>query len=125
MRIALLIAFMLLSLGSSSAEISNKEEGRRVDKAFWLTTAISTASTVADIEVTAHALQKPNCHEQNPLFGTRPSRARMYAISIPATAGYALLGHFLKRHAVRIWAMPQLSLTAGHTVGAAFSAQCF
>lgn len=121
MRTAFIVAFMLLSLGSSSA----KDEGKGVDKAFWFTTAASASATAADIEVTARALQNPNCHEHNPLFGTRPSRAKMYAISVPATAGYALLGHFLKRHGVKIWAAPQLSLTAGHTVGAVLSAQCF
>ena len=125
MRAAFLVAFMLLFLNSSFAETIIKEKSRGVDKAFWLTTAVSAASTVADIEVTAHALQNPNCRERNPLFGTRPSRAKMYSISMPATTAYSLLGHVLKRHGIRIWAVPQLSLTAGHTVGAVLSAQCF
>lgn len=86
---------------------------------------MAAASTVSDIEVTAHALQNPNCSEHSPLFGSHPSRAKMYGISVPATAAYGVVGYLLKKRGVKLWAVPQLSLTAGHGIGSALSARCF
>ena len=125
MRARLIVALILLFGVSATAEITKEKSGKIADKKFWAMTALSAASTVADIEVTAHALQNPNCHEHNPLLGTHPSRAKMYGISVPATTAYALVGYLLKKRGVKIWAVPQLSLTGGHALGSGLSARCF
>ena len=124
MKRALILVFCFCSL-SAVAQDLRAEQTKTADRKFWTVTGLAAASTVSDVEVTAHALQNPNCTEHNPLFGSHPSRARMYGVSIPATAGYALLGYWLKKRHVNLWAVPQLSLTAGHGIGSALSARCF
>ena len=125
MRAGWMVAVVLLLGVSATAEIAKEQPSKVADKKFWAITALSAASTVADIEVTAHALQNPNCHEHNPLLGTHPSRAKMYGISVPASTAYALVGYLLKKRGVKIWAVPQLSLTGGHVLGSGLGARCF
>ena len=124
MKRALILVFCLCSL-SALAQDLRAEKTKTADRKFWTVTGLAAASTVSDVEVTAHALQNPNCSEHNPLFGSHPSRAKMYGVSVPATAAYALVGYWLKKRGVKLWAVPQLSLTAGHGVGSALSARCF
>jgi hypothetical protein len=118
------VAFLLISL-TAAAQNTWQETRKTADRKFWAMTALSSASTVSDIEVTAHALQNPNCVEHNPLFGSHPSRAKMYGVSIPASAAYTMVGYWLKKRGVKLWAVPQLSLTGGHAVGSALSSRCF
>jgi len=124
MKRALIIAFFL-SCSCAAAQDFRTEKSKTADRKFWTVTGLAAAATVSDIEVTAHALQNPNCSEHNPLFGSHPSRAKMYGVSVPATAAYGLVGYFLKKRGVKVWAVPQLSLTAGHGTGSALSARCF
>jgi len=117
-------AFLLISL-TAAAQNTWQENRKTADRKFWAMTALSSASTVSDIEVTAHALQNPNCAEHNPLFGSHPSRAKMYGVSIPASAAYTMVGYWLKKRGVKLWAVPQLSLTGAHAVGSGLSSRCF
>ncbi len=109
----------------AAAQSRNEATPKIADKKFWAVSALAAASTVSDVEVTAHALQNPTCREHNFLMGAHPSRAKMYGISVPATTGYALLGYWLKKHNVTLWAAPQLSLTGAHAVGSVLSSSCF
>lgn len=91
-------------------------------RAFTLLSAVAVASTVADIEFTAHCLAtNPRCREANPLYGSHPSRARMYAIAMPMTAAQIWFSnHLRKKHPERkLWMLPTLSVTVVHSLGAA------
>lgn len=109
----------------AAAQSRNEATPKVADKKFWTVSALTAATTVSDVEITARALQNPNCREHNFLMGAHPSRAKMYGISVPATTGYALLGYWLKKHNVKLWAAPQLSLAGGHAVGSLLSSSCF
>ena len=90
-------------------------------RGFMLLSATAVVSTVADIELTAHCLAtNPNCREANPLFGSHPSRARMYAIAMPMTAAQIWFSnHLRKKHPERkLWMLPTISVTVVHSLGA-------
>ncbi len=59
--------------------------------------AVQIAATVADGETTQWALRShPDAREINPLFGSRPDRAKMYGIAFSITALQILLQHHAK-----------------------------
>lgn len=61
--------------------------GKVADKKFLGFAALQVAATVADFETTQWAQRKaPYGAEQNPLFGSHPSRARMYSIGFSLTS---------------------------------------
>lgn len=66
--------------------IARKRNKHRLNKKFWALWITTIGLAVADVETTAHCVQRPECQEANPLFGKRPSRARMYAIKGGVTA---------------------------------------
>jgi hypothetical protein len=97
------------------------EKGDPHRRAFLLLSVAAGVATVADIEITTHCLQtKPNCREMNPLFGSHPSRGRLYATAVPLTLGQVWFSNYLrKKHPERkLWMLPTLSVTIGHTFGA-------
>jgi hypothetical protein len=51
--------------------------------AMLIADALNLAATVADIEGTQACLHTHTCREANPLFGSKPSRARAYGTAIP------------------------------------------
>ena len=87
---------------------------------FWALTVFSAAMTVADIELTQNCLATVRgCYETDPLYGTHPTRLRMYAINVPINAAVAYVSYkALKgKRLSRVWAWPQLALTATHFGG--------
>ena len=70
---------------------------------YLLMLATATASTIADCESTSALLSDPHNHEINPLFGLRPSRARIYGISLPILAIDAWSSAWAKRRGKRWW----------------------
>lgn len=89
-------------------------------KKFWAVTAFSAAMTVADIELTQNCLATVRgCYETDPIYGTHPSRARMYAINVPINAAVSYLSYktMTGKRLTRMWAWPQLALTATHFGG--------
>jgi len=69
----------------------------RSNRRFWLMAAVEVAATVADGETTQWALRThPDAREINPLFGSRPDRAKMYGIAFSITALQILLQHHAK-----------------------------
>lgn len=69
---------------------------RIADKKFWTLTAVQFGADIFDIETTQAGLRNGGA-EVNPLFGSRPSRAKMYGISFPLTAAVCALEYRLKR----------------------------
>ena len=102
---------------------------KTADRVFWLDTALSVGMTVADVENSMYALNKPGTSEANWLFGSRPTRARYYGITMPVTVLSAYLSWRYKReddaltvaglpgHKYSKWWLPNLLNTAGHTLG--------
>ena len=87
---------------------------------FWALTAFSAAMTVADIELTQNCLATVRgCYETDPLYGTHPSRARMYAINVPinAVVTYVSYKALTGKRLSKLWTWPQLALTATHFGG--------
>ncbi len=67
------------------------------NRRFWLMAGVQIAATVADGETTQWALRShPDAREINPLFGSRPGRAKMYGIAFSITALQILLQHHAK-----------------------------
>jgi hypothetical protein len=93
---------------------------RTFDRTFALLATVSAAMMVADVELTANCVKTvANCREANPLFGSDPSRARLYGVNVPIYAGEVLLSQILRRKFPerKSWMRPFLSLTGAHGVG--------
>jgi len=76
--------------------------------------------TVADIELTQNCLATiRGCYETDPLYGTHPTRMRMYAINVPINALVAYLSYKAMngKRLSKVWSLPQLALTATHFGG--------
>jgi hypothetical protein len=59
--------------------------------------ALNLGATVADIEGTQACLHAHTCSETNPLFGSKPSRARAYGTAMPiAFVAYAMAARLKK-----------------------------
>jgi hypothetical protein len=87
---------------------------------FWALTAFSAAMAVADIELTQNCLATVRgCYETDPLYGTHPTRLRMYAINVPINAAVAYVSYkaLTGRRLSKVWAWPQLARTATHFGG--------
>ncbi len=90
------------------------------DRTFALLATMSAAMMVADLELTANCVKTvTNCREANPLFGSDPSRARLYGVNVPIYAGEVLVSQLLRRKFPerKSWMRPFLSLTGAHGVG--------
>lgn len=89
-------------------------------KKFWALTAFSAAMTVADIELTQNCLAAVRgCYETDPLYGTHPTRARMYAINVPINVAVSYLSYktMTGKRLSKMWAWPQLALAGTHFGG--------
>jgi len=104
---------------------------RTADKAFWITTAISVASTVADMENTRLVLNTGG-RELNPLYGAHPDRLRQYSVSGALFALATYVSYRAKRRqdaeiafGVRPehpkWIVSQLANIGTHAFGIAFT----
>ena len=88
-----------------------------LDRKFATLAAFSAASMLADIELTAHC----SCREVNPLYGSSPTRARLYAINAPFFVGEMMMSRMLRKKfpGSRLWLVPGLSSSAAHMAGVA------
>lgn len=101
------------------------------NRTYWLSTALSLALTVADVENSHYTLNRPGTSEANPLFGAHPGRARYYGICLPIFAVNAYMSYRYKRedqaladaglkgHKYVKWFTPNLLNTAFHALGLA------
>jgi hypothetical protein len=103
---------------------------RVVDKKFIAFAALQLAATVADFETTQWAQRNaPNGAEQNPLFGSHPSRARMYSIGLSLTTFQVYMQYRSKRYGERTgkiknaWIVGALFDTGLHTYLAVHNGQ--
>ena len=103
-----------------------KPSDARTPGEFALLLGAAAAATVLDIESTKFAQQDPEAAEVNRwIYGERPSRSRMYAVSIPVTAALvAWSAHLRSGSSVAAknpwaWRVPLLGLAVGHSVAAA------
>jgi hypothetical protein len=101
-----------------------------VDKKFIAFAALQLAATVADFETTQWAQRNaPNGAEQNPLFGSHPSRPRMYSIGLSLTAFQVYMQYRSKRYGERTgkiknaWIVGALFDTGLHTYLAVHNGQ--
>ncbi len=104
----------------------NAMKTKRPDDEFALLLGAAATATVLDIESTKYAQHDPEAAEVNRwIYGERPSRSRMYAVSIPATAALAVWAAYLKSNSAAdaknrwVWRLPLWGLSIGHSVAAA------
>lgn len=102
------------------ASPAKKLSERRIhgsDRTYWTLAIAGIALTVADYELTQRNMREhPGSRELNPLFGSRPSRSRMYGIGVPLTVAAQVFGWYARR-LTRAWSAPQVSVIVGHTIG--------
>jgi len=82
---------------------------------FWLLTATTIVTTVADIELTQHCIHAGTCREGNLLVPT--DRKKVYAIQLPLAIGISYLGYRWHKDDFKYWWVPQAAVIAGHGVG--------
>jgi len=115
----------LRSLGNPSAALVIQtlppaKPKATIDRSFALLTLFQVLSSVADVESTQYGLSH-GAREENPMFGSHPTRAVQYAISLPMSAGVATLSYMLKKRAPqsRHWIIPQVVYGSIHAGAAA------
>jgi hypothetical protein len=107
-----------------------KRQFKVADRKFWALAALQTGATIADFETTQWAERKaPYGTEENPLFGSHPSRARMYSIGFTLTSAQIFLQYRSKRFGERTgklkhaWIAGALFDTGLHTILAVHNAE--
>jgi hypothetical protein len=102
----------------------NKTKPTRPDE-FVVLLGTAAMALVLDIESTKYAQHDPEAAEVNSwIYGERPSRSRMYAVSVPVTLALAAFAGYLKMNlpadAKNAWAwrLPLWGLSLGHGVAA-------
>jgi hypothetical protein len=85
---------------------------------YLLLLAAATTATIADCETTKAQLSDPNAREGDPIFGSRPSRARLYGISLPLLGLNAFVSAKLKSRHSRAWPVLFGVMTGAHGAAA-------
>jgi hypothetical protein len=105
-------------------ESSHTKAGTPDEFAVLLGTA--AMALVLDIESTKYAQRDPEAAEVNSwIYGERPSRSRMYAVSVPVTLALAAFAGYLKENLPAdakngwAWRLPLWGLSLGHGIAAA------
>jgi len=92
---------------------------------FAVLLGTAAMALVLDVESTKYAQRDPEAAEVNSwVYGERPSRSRMYAVSIPVTVALAAYAGYLKASRSEdgsgpVWKVPLWGLSVGHAVAAA------
>ncbi len=61
-------------------EMKPVKKRRVFDKKFFLATTAVIGATLLDVETTARCFRSKTCAEANPIYGSHPSRAKLYGI---------------------------------------------
>ena len=111
------LLLLLLCCSLSFAATSNAKP--RVSKLF-AAAVIAGLATVADVEVTAHCVKIPACIEGNfGVYGTRPSRAKLYSINVPVTGLGVFFAYAMKHEGFdKTWWVPLAPGIALHSYAA-------
>ena len=88
------------------------------DKSFWILTAASYASVVADIELTQMCLRSGTCREGNPLMPS--GRKTVYPIQLGISTITNIISYKLMKSGNKYWYVPQVAIIGAHGVGASF-----
>jgi hypothetical protein len=109
-----------LALTATTSARWKQKPGKTVDKKFLMLFGMTAALTVADIELTQHCLRAGTCHESNLLYGTNPTRARMYGFTIPILGAQVMFSAWLRHRQPerKEWMISPLVDSAAHGVGA-------
>jgi hypothetical protein len=104
---------------------SSHTKARKPDE-FVVLLGTAAMALVLDIESTKYAQHDPEAAEVNSwIYGERPSRSRMYAVSVPLTLALAAYAGYLKASLSSdakngwAWRLPLWGLSLGHGVAAA------
>ena len=106
--------------------MESTQTNARMPDEFAVLLGTAAMALVLDIESTKYAQHDPDAAEVNSwIYGERPSRGRMYAVSVPVTLAVAAFAGYLKvslsADAKNNWAwrIPLWGLSIGHGVAAA------
>ncbi len=94
---------------------------KRLDKKFWLLWGFAFGMMVADAEITAHCLKRPNCFEGNQILGKKPSRARIYGIKAMPTAVAFYFSQRWKRDDSGGWAILPVAVGSFNGAGVIYN----
>ena len=108
MRMYVLIFLILLVAPSLNAG----------DKTFWILTAASYASAVADVELTQACLRNGACQEGNPLLPS--DRKKLYAIQMGLSTLTSIISYRWMKDDSKYWYVPQVAIIGAHGVGITF-----
>lgn len=76
--------------------------------------AISTVLMSADLGLTNSCLQANRCQEVNPLYGSRPSTARLFGTGLSIRALTAVITYKMKQGKHPKWWLPNAVMSAAH-----------
>jgi hypothetical protein len=84
------------------------------------------SAVVADIETTRAAVSTSRCQEMVPLYGSHPSRLRLYGIMGSLEAAHSFAGYRLRRsgRAQKLSKITGLMSGAGHAFAAVSNSHC-
>jgi hypothetical protein len=106
--------------------MESTDSNARTRGEFAVLLATTAMATMLDIESTKYAQRDPESAEVNSwIYGERPSRSRMYAVSVPVTLVLAAIAGYLKVNLTAdaknrwAWQLPLWGLSIGHGVAAA------
>ncbi len=88
-------------------------DARVVDRSFVTVNGVMFGSSVAAAELTQRCLSAGACTDVPDAFH---SRAAMYGAGLPAAAGVAYLGYYLKSKGYRWWFVPAAVVTVGNII---------
>ena len=140
MRVALIVLIFALALQAAAQSIpastgldpnttiaehpqhiflsARKESKPRIlDRKFLLLAGMATAATALDLATTSHCLSTyANCREGNPLFGSHPSQATIYGVTLSMLAGQLFASAWIRRRMPdrNWWMVPPIVATASH-----------
>jgi hypothetical protein len=114
MRPLILLAALCLLVSATNAK------PRVFTKKFAAAVIVAGLATAADVEVTAHCVKNPACIEGNfGVYGTRPSRAKLYSINIPVTGLTIFLAYAMQHEGFdKTWWVPLAPGIALHSYAA-------
>ncbi len=86
------------------------------DRRFVTLAGISLAANIFDLEATARTSSSGRGREMNPLFGARPSRARLYGTALPLWALSLWGSHYYRKHTPesKWWQLPMIVGAVAH-----------
>lgn len=110
-KLVLAATIALAQFAEAQSLVDAPRPQRTVDKPFVFTTATDVGLMTADFALSVNRIShshNPCVYEVNPMFGARKPSAGQYAkVMIPITIATAFAGYELKKHDVKVWALPQ------------------